>query len=145
MISAFVNKKQLTSGSIPSPPFPRREITFVVENDVKLNLNFKKIQPDLSAPLPYIISNRRESTVLSRLHIGHTLLTHSFLFKAEPPPVCVACDDLFTIKHILLDCIDFQDARNEFFSASSLKELFTKTDPRMIFNFLKEINLFYRL
>jgi len=40
LISVFVNKKQLTSGSIPSPPpSPRRDMTFVVENDVKHQIN----------------------------------------------------------------------------------------------------------
>ena len=35
---------------------------------------------------------RREESVLARIRIGHTHLTHCFLLKGEDPPQCIACD-----------------------------------------------------
>ena len=49
-------------------------------------------------------ANRKEETVMARLHIGHSFLTHSFLLKGEEPPVCIGCDKRLTLEHILLTC-----------------------------------------
>ena len=46
-------------------------------------------------------TNRKEETVMARLHIGHSFITHSFLLKGEEPPVCIGCDKRLTIEHIL--------------------------------------------
>ena len=42
---------------------------------------------------------RREESVLARVRIGHTHLTHCFLLKGEDPPQCTACDCQLTVKH----------------------------------------------
>ena len=100
------------------------------------------IQPDRSDPLPKVSTNRREETVLTRLHIGHSHLTHSFLLKEEEEkPVCIGCDENLTIEHILLDCWDFYDIRRKHYSAENLKILFRDVPPDKIFNFLREINI----
>ena len=36
-------------------------------------------------------AERKENTVLNRLHIGHSYLTHSFILRKEEAPVCVVC------------------------------------------------------
>ena len=38
-------------------------------------------------------TNRREETVIARLRIGHSFITHSFLLKGEEPPMCIRCDE----------------------------------------------------
>ena len=86
-------------------------------------------------------TNRKEETVTARLHIGHSLLTHSFLLKSEEPPVCIGCDKRLTIEHILLTCSDFE-IRESHFTAKSLRMLFKDISPEKIFNFLKGINIF---
>ena len=86
--------------------------------------------------------NRKEETVMARLHIGHSFITHSFLLKGEEPPVCIGCDELLTIQHILLTCSDFIEIRKSHFTAQSLRELFQEISPEKIFNFLKDINIF---
>ena len=88
---------------------------------------------------------RREESVLARIRIGHTHLTHCFLLKGEDPPQCIACDCLLTVKHILLDCVDFIESRNRHFSVNSFRELFEKVPPDSILSYLHEIGLFYRL
>ena len=62
--------------------------------------------------------------MISRLHIGDSFITHSFLMKGEEPPVCIVCDERLTIKHILLTCSDFTDTRESCFTSQSLHFLF---------------------
>ena len=40
----------------------------------------------------------REEVVLTRLRIGHTRLTHSYLLKREDQPFCISCNEPFTVK-----------------------------------------------
>jgi hypothetical protein len=39
-------------------------------------------------------------------------------------PFCVGCNENYTVKHFLLECHDFSQARNRFYYVNSLKELF---------------------
>ena len=71
-------------------------------------------------------SVRRDEVVLSRLRLGHSYLTHSYLLKGEPPPECVTCNCRLTISHILVDCIEY-----DFFRLILFENNFTLTD---IFN-----------
>ena len=89
--------------------------------------------------------SRREEVVLARLRIGHSYLTHSFLLKDEPLPECIPCDCPLTVKHILIDCIDFALVRQKYFHVNSMKELFEEVDPSNILNFIKEIGLLYKI
>ena len=59
---------------------------------------------------------RREESVLARVRIGHTHLTHCFLLNGEDPPQCTACDCQLTVEHILFECVDFIESRNRHFS-----------------------------
>ena len=39
-------------------------------------------------------------------------------------PECGTCQCPLTVKHILVECVDLKDVRNEHFVASSIKDLF---------------------
>ena len=43
--------------------------------------------------------------------IGHTDITHSYLLKQEQPPWCVGCHTSYSVKHLLIDCIDLTPKR----------------------------------
>ena len=58
-----------------------------------------KIFPVLKECIVCPRTNRKEETVMARLHIGHSFITHSFLLKGEEPPVCIGCDKSLTIEH----------------------------------------------
>lgn len=88
--------------------------------------------------------SRREEIVLARARIGHTYITHGFLLRGEQVPVCDTCKTALTVKHILLECTHFNVIRNKFFNVESLNELFTKINPSLILDFLKEIKMFYK-
>ena len=53
---------------------------------------FLEILPKLPDKLLSFCNTRKENTVLTRLHIGHSYLTHSFILRKEEAPVCVACN-----------------------------------------------------
>ena len=56
--------------------------------------------------------NRRWETVLARLRLGHTRLTHSYLMSRSPPDLCSHCQVPLTISHVLLSCPHLTNARS---------------------------------
>ena len=71
------------------------------------------------------LSTRRDQSVFNRCRIGHSRLTHKFLLKGEPPPECIPCTCPLTIKHLLIECVDFNDVRQRFYQVPSLQDLFS--------------------
>ncbi|GFO49475.1 proteasome subunit beta type [Plakobranchus ocellatus] len=72
-------------------------------------------------------AGRKLETTMCRLRVGHTWLTQSYLLKNEQQPFCYACDSLYTVRHILIECPDFQDTRRKYFSVTDLYRLFRET------------------
>ena len=71
----------------------------------------REVEPIVKRPRVINKLSRREEIVLARLRISHTRKTHSYLLKQEDQPKCIGCDTPFTVKHILLECIDFAAER----------------------------------
>ena len=90
------------------------------------------------------LSTRRDQSVFNRCRIGHSRLTHEFLLKGEPPPECIPCNCPLTIKHLLIECVDFNDVRQRFYQVPTLQDLFKTVKPEVILDFLKAAAL-YRL
>ena len=63
---------------------------------------------------PAYISNRKYDSVIRRLEIGHTYITHGYLLIGKLAPECIPCNEHLTVKHKLLDCIDFANIRPNF-------------------------------
>jgi len=69
------------------------------------------IHPKLK-PLKIIDQNTRiRERLICRLIMGHTLITHGYLFNRPPPlfnrappPTCHNCQTRVTVQHLLLDC-----------------------------------------
>ena len=83
--------------------------------------------------------------VLTRLRIGHTRPTHSYLLKREDQPFCISCKEPFTVKYFLIDCIEFSHMRRQFFQTNDLRYLFENAPTQNILMFLKHINLFNKV
>ena len=90
-------------------------------------------------------NTRKENTVLNRLHTGHSYLTHSFIFRKEEAPVCVARNAVITVKRILIECADLLEIRKKYFEEKSLYSLFRNVIPEIIFEFLPEIGVFSKM
>ena len=67
----------------------------------------------------------REDTVIRRLRFGHTYYTHSYLMNGDPQPFCYGCNVPISVKHVLIECVDFAFIRSRYFNVRSLQELFT--------------------
>ena len=107
---------------------------------------FHKILPKLQDKLLSFCNTRKENIVLNRLHTGHSYLTHSFILRKEEAPVCVACNAVITVKHILIECADLLEIRKKkYFEEKSLYSLFRNVIPEIIFDFLREIGVFYKI
>ena len=86
---------------------------------------------------------RKDTIKIIRLQIGHTKLTHRYIYdKFEPR--CQLCADRLTVKHVLLQCEDFN--REDFYKESeiSLKTLLTtKTNMILTIKFLKRNQVYH--
>jgi len=60
-------------------------------------------------------------------------------------PWCLACQVDLTVEHVLLHCVSFTNARDNFFcvTLTSISELFSKVVSRSIIDFIKDAG-FYR-
>ncbi len=95
-------------------------------------------------PFLHLLSYLQE-IVLSHLPIGHTCLTHSYQMSGEDMPRCVACDGNLTVEHVLIECVDIAEVRQQYYEADSSQQLFQETNITYVFDFLHEIGLFYRI
>ena len=57
----------------------------------------------------------------------------------------VACGTVITVKHILIECADVLEIRKKYFGERSLYSLFRNVIPEIIFDFLREIGLLYKI
>ena len=112
--------------------------------DAEANNELHQIQLRVGSAKVYCLP-RRDEQIIHRLRIGHTHFTHSYLLKGESPPMCVGCDSPFTVKHILIDCVEFALSRAKYFNVSSLKELFDTVQMRDIIDFIKDIGLYRKV
>ena len=137
--NALVDKAAKDALNHDTPPLPRQSVFHLdLQRQTKLyckqlwqddwsnqprNKLFQ-VLPNLSDRLPTLTKNRKEETILSRLHIGHSYVIHSFLLKNEDPPWCFCCDAPFTVEHFLTECSDLILPRNQCFNNNSLKSNF---------------------
>ncbi|GFO30462.1 ribonuclease hi [Plakobranchus ocellatus] len=84
---------------------------------------------------------RKRETVMCRLRVGHTWLIQSYLLKKEEQPFCYACDSLYTVRHIFIECPDFQVTRRKYFSVTDMYKLFREVKPHRIVGHLKELGV----
>ena len=106
-----------------------------------------EIRPNLKESLRNTTQSlyRKQETVMTRLRIGHTWITHSYLLKKEDQPFCHACDNPFTVKHILVECSDFTHIRNKYYTTTDVHTLFREVNSSKITEYLKEIKLFDKI
>ena len=89
--------------------------------------------------------SRKKEVVLSRLIIGHTYFSHSYILRREDPPKCTACHEIYSARHVLIDCIDLALIRPRFYTVPDMKTLFDTISVDRIISFVKEVNLFSKI
>ena len=60
-------------------------------------------------------------------------------------PRCVTCDCNLTVEHILIEHGDFPEVKQKYYDAESLQKLFQQISVTYVFDFLREVGLFYRI
>ena len=89
--------------------------------------------------------SRYDSVLLNRLQIGHSRLTHSYLLSGDDSPTCQFCGIPLTLKRILLECANFRNIREKYFTVSSLADLFNRVDNHRVIDFIKETHFYHQL
>ena len=69
------------------------------------------IKRDIKVWQPQIKLNRQDRTKIERLRLGHTRVTHSHLLRGEPVATCNRCGEVLTIRHMLIECEAYNNAR----------------------------------
>ena len=113
--------------------------------DDAINNKLHAIKPILGEWTPSYRTIRREEVVIARIRIGHTYITHSYILKGEDPPECVSCNVPFTVKHFMTTCTDLQPTRDKYYNVHDMQELFDTIQITSILDFLKEVNLYFKL
>ena len=104
-----------------------------------------KIKPTLGVWPSGFRNSRKEEVVLFRLRIGHTYFSHSYILRQEDPPECTACQEIYSVRHVLIDCIDLGLVRPRFYTVQDMKTLFDTVSVDRILSFIKEVNLFDKI
>ena len=104
-----------------------------------------KIKPTLGVWFSGFRNYRKEEVVLSRLRIGHTYFSHSYILRQEDPPECTAWQEIYSVRHVLIDCIDLGLIRPRFYTVPDMKTLFDTISVDRMLSFVKEVNLFTKI
>lgn len=76
-----------------------------------------EITTGVSRPWSYVaVRDRRHQTVLVRLRIGHTRLTHGYLMSGNHQPFCDDCLVPLSVRHLLVECPSLVGLRNRYLS-----------------------------
>ncbi|XP_062715142.1 uncharacterized protein LOC134291426 [Aedes albopictus] len=92
--------------------------------------------------------NAADQRVLTRLRIGHTRLTHTFLLKKEPPPTCECCGTTLDVRHVILNCRKYERERQENnIGTTSLRDALSNEEEKTtrILKFLRDSGLYKQL
>ena len=88
--------------------------------------------------------NRKDQIILTRCRIGHSKFSHMHLLN-ERAPQCINCNELLTIKHVLINCRNFDRIWSKHFNADSLQKLFLDVKQNNILEYLKEIDFYDKI
>ncbi|CAH1991366.1 unnamed protein product [Acanthoscelides obtectus] len=99
------------------------------------------IAPDVSTRFT-LPSGRRNQIIMSRLRIGHTLLTHKYIFEGTDAPVCSTCNQRLTVVHILMECPTYQNARSLNHLSNDISEVLLHQTDKLV-KFIKDIDMYF--
>ncbi len=85
-----------------------------------------EISPSVEKIYFFQFSIHWDQIVYTRCRIGHFRMTHKFLILGEDPPTCSLCQIPLSIKHVLLDCANFNSVRTFFIQLTLLKRFLTE-------------------
>jgi ribonuclease HI len=87
------------------------------KQSTKLNMIKQNIEP-----WSQIHSSRKINSIINRLRIGHTRLTHGYLMDNKEPTLCSSCNEKLSIKHIITECRSYLIEKIKYNIPSNLYE-----------------------
>ncbi|XP_043252544.1 uncharacterized protein LOC122397459 [Colletes gigas] len=87
------------------------------------------------------ILTRKEQTAITRIRIGHSKISHSYILSKEPIPICEHCNTTITTDHLILDCQKYNILRRKHKLEPQLKENLTNRKLHNLLGFIKEAKL----
>ena len=114
-------KDALNQTNIGKIPYSSQDFLSLLKNklNIKCQLEWdkskcflRKIQPEITVKTKNQNSKLQEMC-LARLRLGHSYLTHSYLLLKSDPPNCSTCNSRTTVKHILIECQNYNQQRQE--------------------------------
>ena len=117
--------------------------------DVPLNNKLRSIKQCINSWPSSTHKNRFHEVILTRLRIGHTNLTHSYLMTSphDDPPICDLCHCLLSVKHFLINCPKYNRYRR-IFKDQTLNSILAENQYfsfNNILYFLKQTNLLRKI
>ena len=123
-----------------------REIAQWVYHEGSIRRSIAKWANALTTELIRWETENKQATVLKYINtfllkylaeprsIGHMHLTHSYILKKDPPPLCEHCQCILTVRHILVECNHFAQERKDIFGRRDVMESF-RFHPTLILIF----------
>ena len=118
--------------------FPLSKVIGVVRSSFNKFHSVKLILGDWQSSYRWC---RKDEVVLCRTYISHTHLTHSYILKKDPPPLCEHCQCILTVCHILVECNHFAQEMKDIFRRRDVVERF-RFHPTLILLFLKQMEFY---
>jgi len=86
-----------------------------------------------------------DAVIINRLQIGQTHATHAHLLDDDDEAVCMTCYTSLTVKHIVIECPQFNHLCQQYRFGSTLKDLFNNTSVNDIIAFIKNTQFYNRI
>ncbi|XP_058827652.1 uncharacterized protein LOC131687580 [Topomyia yanbarensis] len=119
-------------GGIVDPmdiPIPSQDVVRLVKQKLwnVWQRDWDRTQSLLREVKPYVTKSTdrkcaSEQRILTRLRIGHTIFSHAYLMEVNTPPTCCYCGVPMTVKHVLVDCRGYAQARQQYNKSSRLHD-----------------------
>ena len=107
-----------------------------------LNTKLHNTRQNIFELNPAILLPRKSQKIITRLRIGHTHLTHSYLINKEQRSLCNFCDCYVSTEHLLVNCPKFTSERSSLNLSNTIKELLSdKNQCEKTIQFCKKINV----
>ncbi|KAJ4447110.1 hypothetical protein ANN_09110 [Periplaneta americana] len=86
---------------------------------------------------------RQDQVLITRLRVGHTRITHSYLLDRTPPPTCTNCHIRISVRHLISECPLYHLHRDQFHIPKDLSTVLNKPSfSSNLIKFLKAINIY---
>ena len=101
-----------------------------------------QIRKNINDIRPAMCLNRKDQVNLTRVRIGHTNWTHSYLITKTEPNTCDSCGVQNSVRHILTTCPKYSRKRAEHNLQNSLNMLQNEDSSEKVLTVLKDIGLY---